>query len=129
MDQYQSYTPANRMACSSGSDDILPAIAKAQAATGDNQAALATARRLAGGWKRDVLLQAICEVQCWENNFRTAIAAAREISTAWIRSSAFAGIARLRPQGGGDSETAEPIAPAIEAAGAIENSSRRAKAL
>ena len=120
---------ANRMTCASGSNDILSTIAETQAAAGDNRAALATARRLAVGCERDVLLREICEVQCWENNFREAIATAREIATAWIRSSAFADIARLRTQGDGVSEAAQPIALAIEAAGATENSSRRAQVL
>ena len=120
---------ANRMTCASGSNDILSAIAETQAAAGDNRAALATARRLAGGRKGDALLREICEVQCSENNFREAIATAREIATARIRSSAFADIARLRTQGGGASEAAQPIALAIEATEAIDNSSRRAEAL
>ena len=124
----EAFEAANRMTCASGSNDILSAIAEAQAAAADNLAALATARRLAGGCERDALLRVICEVQCRENNFREGIATAREIATAWIRSSAFADIARLRTQGGAVSEAAQPIALAVEAAGAIGNSSRRAEA-
>ena len=113
---------ANRTAGEFGADRILCEIALAQATAGDDHGALATAGRITGEAGNDGRLADICEVQCWENHLGEAIATATEIVSARVRSAALVNLARIRARDGDLAGAAQPIALALEAAGAIADS-------
>ena len=111
------------------SDGIPGQIALAQASAGDNRAALATAQRIQGESGNDGLLGDICEVQCWEGHVGEAVATARQISSARARCEALVNVARVQARDGDAEGAARAMALALEAGGAIADSSERGLAL